>query len=187
MAIRRQIEEGSLVKADKLSVNLTLEDGQTYTVDGSLVAPSSNISTTTGMISMRFQFENKEHKILPGMFVHGTVEIGKHKAFLIPQRAASQDSSGQFVAYIVGEDDKAKAVTFKSEGHYLNNWIATTGFEEGTKLILNGQKTINEGMAVSALPAEIDENGLVQYTNAEHSEAKSGPDASSFSATKTGN
>ncbi len=162
LKMRRQIKSGSLQASKQLDARLQLEDGEVYTGKGTFVAPSSTVSTTTGTISMRFEFENSDHQILPGMFLQGEVEVGTLDAFLVPQRATERSSTGDLTAYIVDEDSKAKQVTFTSIGVYENSWIVTDVLESGQKIILDGLKTMASGTLVKPVAAEIDEDGLVR-------------------------
>ncbi len=163
LVLRKKIESGLLSPNEKLNATLILEDGETYTGSGALVSPSATVSTSTGTVSMRFEFENGDRKILPGMFLRGTVEFGTMQAFLVPQRATERDATtGALTAYVVGDDGKAAQVSFSSEAVYRNSWVVTEGLAEGQQLILDGLKTMAAGTAVEAVPAEIDENGLVK-------------------------
>ncbi|MEF2073754.1 efflux RND transporter periplasmic adaptor subunit [Consotaella sp. CSK11QG-6] len=184
LEIRRKIESGKLAPNAKLHATLILEDGETYTGSGSLVAPSATVSTSTGTVSIRFQFENADRKILPGMFLRGSVQIGTTQAVLVPQRAVEISSTGELTAYIVGDDGKARQVSFFSIGSYNNNWVVSDGLEAGQRLILDGLKTMASGTVIDPVPAEIDENGLVKDTVADGTDASSGSDGSDTSDAK---
>lgn len=168
LEVRNMIDSGNLsVNKKKLRANLILENGETYTGNGSLVAPSATVSTSTGTVSMRFEFENTQRKIMPGMFLRGTIEIGRIKAFLVPQRAGERSATGDLTVYIVGEGSKAKRVTLEALGSYDNSWIVSDGLEEGQQLILDGLKNMASGTLVEPVPAEIDEDGLVKNSAAD--------------------
>lgn len=163
LELRKKIESGLLAPNEKLHAKLILEDGETYTGSGSLVSPSATVSTSTGTVSLRFEFENGDRKILPGMFLRGTVEFGTMQAFLVPQRATERDAiTGALTAYVVGDDGKAAQVSFSSAAVYHNSWVVTDGLEDGQQIILDGLKTMAAGTAVEPVPAGIDENGLVK-------------------------
>ncbi|WP_066110498.1 efflux RND transporter periplasmic adaptor subunit [Salipiger sp. CCB-MM3] len=162
LEVRSRIENGTLTPNAALDAKLRLEDGQVYTGSGSFVSPSTTVSTTTGTVSVRFKFENPDNKILPGMFLRGTVELGTSKAFLVPQRAAQRASNGDLTAFVVGDESTAQQVTLTTTGSYQNSWIVTDGLDEGQQLILDGQKTMAAGTAVEPVPSQLDENGLVQ-------------------------
>lgn len=161
LSIRNRIEDGSLRTGENLQARLVLENGEVYTGAGSLFAPSAQVSTATGTQSIRFRFENPDHRILPGMFLRGQVTLGTVRAFLVPQRAGDMGADGKFTVYLAGEDGKAQARALSPIDSYDNAWIVSEGLTEGGKLILDGQKSLSDGMAVTAVPATLDAAGLV--------------------------
>ena len=171
------VDDGIISKTDDLSADIILENGETYTVNGSMVAPSATVSTSTGTVSMRFQFENPERKIMPGMFVRGTLQIGEMKAFLVPQRAAERNAKGELTVYIVDNNNKAKQLTLEEQGTYRNNWIVVDGLDEGQWLIVDGLKNMAAGTQVTPVEAVIDDEGLIK-----DNETAAEPEASDASA-----
>lgn len=161
LEIRRRIDDGTLTVNADLHATLVLEDGQIYTGTGGIVAPSAMVSTSTGTISLRFEFENPEHQILPGMFVHGTVEIGTTNAWLVPQRATTLSTTGELTAF-VAEDGKAKLVTLTQTGTRGGYWIVQGGLADGDELIVDGLKTLAAGAEVTSVAVTLDEDGLTR-------------------------
>lgn len=172
LSIRNLIEQGVLTPSAKLQAQLTLEDGQTYTGLGQLVAPSWTVSTSTGTVSFRFRFDNADHKILPGMFLRATVQLGTVSAFLVPQLATTVAPDGMLSVYVV-RDGKAQAVQLTEIGSYKNNWIVPTGLNEGDQLIVDGLKYMAPGRPITPVPATIDADGAV------HEQAPAGSGAAS--------
>lgn len=161
LAIRQRIDDGSLTPTSDVDATLLLEDGQTYKGKGRLVTPSAIVSTSTGTVSVRFEFDNPDRKILPGMFLRGTVVIGTEKAFLVPQRATTLSATGGLTAFVV-LDGKAKSVDLTYTGTYQNNWIVTGGINDGDQLIVDGLKSVSNGREVKTVPVTIDADGLTQ-------------------------
>jgi len=161
LSLRNQIKQGILQPSAGLNAVLKLEDGETYEGIGRMVAPSKTVSSTTGTISIRFRFDNPEQKILPGMFLRGTIEFGTIQGYLVPQRAATMDTSGKLTAYRVSADGKAEQVSMRSEGVYDNSWIVTDGIDEGDRIIVDNLKFMRSGTPVSPVEATIDDSGLV--------------------------
>lgn len=159
--IRDRVESGQIKLNDKLSAQLTLENGVTYTAKGEMVAPGYTVSTSTGAVDFRFRFENPERRILPGMFVRGQIEIGQIEAFLVPQMAATRARDGSLSAF-VARDGKAVKQVLTEEGVHGSNWIVTGGLAKGDQLIVNGTTGLTEGAEISAVASEIDENGVVR-------------------------
>ncbi|HEC59280.1 hypothetical protein LCGC14_0808720 [marine sediment metagenome] len=164
LSVRSQIKAGTLTVNEKIKATLTLENAEIYETTGTLLVPGSIVSTTTGTVPMRFRFDNPDRKILPGMFLRGDVEIGDIQAFLVPQRAAKRQYTGQLSAFIVGDDGSAEQISFKDSGTWKNNWIVIEGITEGQKIIVDGLKTVTSGTKVKPIDATIDDNGLVKDT-----------------------
>ncbi|RWR12687.1 efflux RND transporter periplasmic adaptor subunit [Paenirhodobacter populi] len=160
--IRRRIDDGILTPNQRAEATLYLENGEVYTGSGQLVTPSAVVSTSTGTITVRFAFENPDHRIMPGMFLRGFVTLGTMQGFLVPQRATARSSTGELTAFIVDNEDKARQVTLTSTGTYRNNWIVTAGLQEGDRVILDALKSVTAGRAVIPVEAHVDEFGLVQ-------------------------
>lgn len=161
LQLRNNIDSGVLTPNQTIQATLTLEDGTVYQGQGKLVAPSALVSTSTGTLAVRFEFENKDRRILPGMFVRGTVSMGTVQAWLVPQRAAQRASNGDLTAF-VARDGKAAQVTLQSTGISDNAWVVVDGLTDGDQLIVDGLNTLRNGQDVAPVPVELDAAGLVQ-------------------------
>ncbi|MDF3604883.1 efflux RND transporter periplasmic adaptor subunit [Paracoccus sp. DMF-8] len=159
--MRERVESGEIQRSQTLNAQLTLENGVTYAATGEMVAPGYTVSTSTGAIDFRFRFDNPERRILPGMFVRGTIEIGRIHAFLVPQMAATRSRDGTLRAW-VAEDGKAVRRILTEEGVHQNSWIVTAGLQDGDALIVNGATNLAEGAEITPVTVEIDENGVVR-------------------------
>lgn len=155
------IASGRLRPYETLRAALTLENGQTYQAEGELVAPGFSVSTSTGSVDTRFRFENAEGRLLPGMFVRGTIELGLTDAFLVSQSATRRDRTGRLTAFVV-EDGKAAQRILTEDGTYNHNWIVVEGLAEGDKLIVDGLTNLAAGMDVVPVPVEFDDKGVAR-------------------------
>lgn len=159
--MRERVESGEIQRSQSLNAQLTLENGMTYAARGEMVAPGYTVSTSTGAIDFRFRFENKERRILPGMFVRGQIEVGRIQAVLVPQMAATRGRDGTLTAW-VAQDGKATRRILTEEGVHQNAWIVTAGLASGEALIVNGTSGLAEGAAVTPVPVQIDADGVVR-------------------------
>lgn len=165
LSVRKAISEGTLKQNDTLEATLILENGDTYRGSGTLVTPGNYVSTTTGTVTIRFQFDNPDHIVIPGMFLRGEIVIGTMQAFLVPQRAATRTNSGLLSVFVVGEDNTAKQVTLEESGNYQNSWIVLDGLQDGDRLIVDGLSDMRDGQQVIPVAAAIDEDGIVRDLN----------------------
>lgn len=159
--IRARVESGEIQRSGSLNAELTLENGISYAARGEMVAPGYTVSTSTGAIDFRFRFENKERRILPGMFVRGRIEIGRIAAVLVPQMAATRGRDGTLTAW-VAQDGRAARRVLTEEGVHENAWIVTAGLAPGEALIVNGTTGLAEGAEVTPVPVRIDADGVVR-------------------------
>lgn len=161
LRVREQIDAGDLAQSDKLQIDLTLENGATYSAGGTLVSPGFSVSSTTGAVEFRIQFDNPDRKILPGMFLRANIQIGSRNALLVPQRATTRSASGDLTAFVV-KDGKAEKVVLTEAGSYQNPWVVTEGVADGDALVVDGLRNLRDGADVAPTPVTIDEDGVVQ-------------------------
>ncbi|WP_424933396.1 efflux RND transporter periplasmic adaptor subunit [Amaricoccus macauensis] len=162
LSIRKGIREGTLQQNDSIKASLQLENGDVYRGTGALVTPGNFVSTTTGTVTVRFEFDNPHHVVIPGMFLRGEVTIGTAQAYLVPQRAATRGNSGELTVFVVGEDGTAEQRTLQDQGSYQNSWIVQDGLAEGDKIIVDGLSSLRPGQEVTPVAATIDDNGIVR-------------------------
>ncbi|MBT0955815.1 efflux RND transporter periplasmic adaptor subunit [Alphaproteobacteria bacterium KMM 3653] len=162
LSVRKGFAEGTLEQNDTLEATLTLENEEIYRGHGQLVTAGNTVSTTTGTVTIRFKFDNPDHLIIPGMFARGDVVIGSTEAYLVPQRAATRESSGKLSVYVVDANGKAEQVTLEDDGSYQKSWIVREGLSEGDRLIVDGLSSLRPGQEVTPVAAIIDENGVAR-------------------------
>ncbi|MDO5620325.1 MAG: efflux RND transporter periplasmic adaptor subunit [Paracoccus sp. (in: a-proteobacteria)] len=155
-----RVRQGSLTLADRLEVDLTLEDGSTYSRHGRMVTPGSSVSTTTGTTRERFQFDNPERRILPGQFLRVQVTVGTTRALLVPQRATSRAADGTLTVFLA-RDGRAVQVTLTEAGTADNAWIVTDGAQAGDQVIVDGLQDLRNGAEVTPVPVTISADGVV--------------------------
>ncbi|MGR3793571.1 efflux RND transporter periplasmic adaptor subunit [Vannielia sp. SX4] len=159
--IRERIDSGAMQPGDRLEATLTLESGTTYEGIGRLVTPGTSVSTTTGSIDVRFEFDNAERMILPGQFLRVEIVVGTQRAVLVPQRATTRQADGTLTVFIA-VDGKASQVELETSGTYENAWVVTSGVEAGDQVILDGLSNLSDGAEISPVPVTISETGVVE-------------------------
>ncbi|WP_253913286.1 efflux RND transporter periplasmic adaptor subunit [Pseudoruegeria sp. HB172150] len=161
MRIRSRIASGSMQPGGQLEAVLTLENGEIYESTGRLVAPGLSVSTTTGAIDLRFEFENPDRMILPGQFLRVRIIVGEQRAILVPQRATERQSDGTLTAFIA-RDGTAERVELTYSGTHKNGWIVTDGVAAGDEVILDGLTNLTNGAAITTVPVTINAAGVVE-------------------------
>jgi membrane fusion protein (multidrug efflux system) len=152
--LRRQQSSGdiSLVEPHKAVVQLTLSDGTPYGKSGILDFTDVSVEPTTGAVALRGLMPNPDRQLLPGMYVNVRLTIGTlNQAFLIPQAALLRDGKGPYVL-AVGEDSKVVQKRVSADSTSGQNWIVTSGLNEGDRVIVTGTQSARPDSLVNAVP-----------------------------------
>jgi membrane fusion protein (multidrug efflux system) len=148
--LRRAMEADRVAKepSDAGQVDLTLEDGSRYNVKGKLQFSEVTVDTGTGMTTLRAQFPNPDHTLLPGMFVHATVHEGQERAWLVPQNVVARDIHDDPYVLIVGDDDVVSRRNVTIARGDDTNWVVTGGLKDGDQVIVDGLQSAEPGSKV---------------------------------------
>ncbi|MDR5833024.1 efflux RND transporter periplasmic adaptor subunit [Caballeronia sp. LZ034LL] len=157
LKLRRQIQEGRLqtegIHAAK--VTLVLEDGRNYTEQGKLQFSDVSVDQSTGSVTIRAIFQNKDRVLLPGMFVRARIQEGMNDhALVVPQIGITHDQKGTPTALVVNKDDKVELRQLVTGGTSGNNWVVDSGLNPGDRVIVNGVEKAKPGMQVKPVAAK---------------------------------
>ena len=150
LQLRQAIKEGRLrVNEDEtVSVSLTLENGSRYEHAGQLQFSEVEVDEGTGSVTLRALFPNPERQLLPGMFVHAVMETGKRdEVFLVPNQALMLGNE-QSRLYVVDENDVVHERHVKNEQLVDNQWLVSSGLEQGDRVVVEGRQKIRPGVSV---------------------------------------
>ena len=154
--LRRDLEAGRLQKAgdNAAAVSLTLEDGSTYSEQGSLEFSEVSVDEGTGSGTLRAVFPNPDRLLLPGMFVHSELVAGaKSDAILAPQQGITRTPRGNATAMVVNDENKVESRDVVTERTVGNRWLISSGLNDGDRLITEGLQYIRAGASVNVEPA----------------------------------
>ncbi|MEW5902893.1 MAG: efflux RND transporter periplasmic adaptor subunit [Pseudomonadota bacterium] len=152
LRLRQAVASGVLKQADSTEVELLLEDGSSYTRSGRIFFTDMAVDAGTGSVSLRAEFPNPKHELLPGMFVRLRFPeaIAEH-AIRVPQRAVQSGAVGQFVM-LVGADGKVTPRPVTTSGMSGGDFIIASGLKEGDQVIVNGLQKARPGTVVKPVP-----------------------------------
>ncbi|OCZ50110.1 multidrug efflux RND transporter periplasmic adaptor subunit AdeD [Acinetobacter seifertii] len=152
MALRKQLNENG-IKPTQLSVRLQLENGTTYSQQGTFKFSDIAVDEATGSITLRAAFSNPNHGLLPGMYVRAELGTGtRPNSILIPQGALFRDADGNALVWVVGKDNKAEQRKIKLGNAMDNRWLVISGLNEGDQVIVDGLQGLSAGMAIEPTP-----------------------------------
>jgi membrane fusion protein (multidrug efflux system) len=155
LRLQRELENGALKSAapGEAKVTLLLDDGTTYAQPGKLLFSDITVDPSSGMVTLRAEFPNPKHLLLPGLFARGVLEQAvDSKAITAPQRGVSVGANGVATVMVVGADGKVEARIIKIAQAVGNKWIVTDGLKAGESVIVEGLQKFRPGMVVKPVP-----------------------------------
>jgi len=147
IARQNVIASGKLIapKNGKYDVELTLGDGTTLERKGEINFVAPFIDPTTGTISYRAVIENRDHKLLPGQFVHVKVKGMEHKnALYVPQKTLMSNEKGKFV-YTIEANNTVTAKPVMATEWIGDNVLIESGVNAGDKIAADGLAKLKPG------------------------------------------
>jgi len=152
LSLRAALKSGKLKRTDSAQVELVLEDGSTYALPGRILFSDQSVDPSSGAVSLRAEFANPGHELLPGMFVRIRFpQATMIDAIRVPQRAVQAGPQGQFVM-IVTPEGKAVPMPIKTGGMAGTDFIVSKGLKGGETVIVNGLQKARPGTQVVAKP-----------------------------------
>jgi len=134
-----------LVPARVLPVQVTLADGSLFPGTGLLNFVDLALQPVTGTLSLRAEFRNPQHVLLPGQFVRvRLVGLKRPGAILVPQRAVQRGLGGAFV-YVLGDGNKVAARDVVATSWEGGAWLIDQGVRPGDRVVVDGVQKVAPG------------------------------------------
>jgi len=155
LRLRRELDSGALKSAapGEAKVTLLLDDGTTYAQPGKLLFSDVTVDPSSGMVTLRAEFPNPDHLLLPGLFARGVLEQAVNsRAITVPQRGVSVGANGIASVMVVGATNNVEARVIKIGQAVGNKWIVTDGLKAGDQVIVEGLQKSQPGMVVKPVP-----------------------------------
>jgi membrane fusion protein (multidrug efflux system) len=159
LRLKREYAAGQLEPAgsDAAAVSLTLEDGTPYDGRGKLLFSEVTVDPSTGSVTMRALFPNRQGLLLPGMFVNERIVEGvRQNGLLVPQRGVTHDERGLPTALVVGPDNKVALRTITTDRAIGENWLVSSGLKAGDRVVVAGLQQAKPGAAVDVREVTVD-------------------------------
>jgi len=155
LRFKQAIRSGKLKHAKSGKVELLLEDGSVYAHTGKILFTDQAVDAATGAVSLRAEFANPQHELLPGMFVRLRFpEAVAENVIRVPQRAVQAGEQGQFVM-LVGAENKVTPQPVKTGDMVEGDFIIAEGLKGGEQVIVNGLQKARPGTAVKPVPWDV--------------------------------
>jgi membrane fusion protein (multidrug efflux system) len=144
--------KATLAATDKAEIRLSLPDGTEYGEKGTLDFSDTTVDPATGAVSLRGVIPNKDHGLLPGMYVTIHATLGQqHDVFKVPQAALQRDATGPYVL-VVGSDGNVARKDVVADAARNGDWIVTSGVAAGDQVIVSGIQRAKAGQPAKGTP-----------------------------------
>jgi membrane fusion protein (multidrug efflux system) len=145
--LQQAFKSGQL-KAASAPVELVLDNGSIYPLPGKLMFTNLAVDPGTGSVSLRAEFSNSKHELLPGMFARIRFSEGTaDNTIKVPQRAVQTTAQGQLVM-VIDADSKVAPRPVKTGEMAGSDFVITEGLKPGDQVIVNGLQKIRPGSPV---------------------------------------
>lgn len=164
LRLQKRLAEGRLARggAEQNAVQLVLEDGTPYPLEGTLQFRDVSVDPSTATVILRMVFPNPKGVLLPGMFVRALIKEGvSEKAILIPQQAVTSNAKGNPLVMLLDTNGVVQPRPLVIERAVGDKWLVTSGLAPGDRVIVEGLQRIRPGMpAREASPAGASPQGM---------------------------
>ena len=122
--------------------------GDSTPVAGRLTFIDNGVDTTTGTLTLKAQFENRDNRLWPGQFVRVGLELFvENNALLVPSEAVMTGQDGQFV-YVVNDSSTVAMHPVKVSRAVGRFVLIESGLEAGSRVVVDGQSKLAPGSKV---------------------------------------
>lgn len=140
------------VRGAPIFVGLQSEAGDPH--PGKIDYVATSLDPSTGTIEVRAALDNNSNLLLPGLFVHARIPLGKPmQALALPDAAVLSDQAGPYV-YVVGAHDVVAQKRVQT-GTEENGMIAITGLGAADQVIVDGLQNAAPGSTVAPVEQDI--------------------------------
>jgi multidrug efflux system membrane fusion protein len=162
LAIRRSntraglpINTSDLTYLSSISVEIGLQGEEGYEFKGHLDYASPQVDSSTGTLTARAVFDNKDHALLPGLFVRVRMPIGhQDKALLTRSDVIGTSQEGSYLL-VVGSDDVVQRKIIKTGQKQGQLQIIESGLDPGDWVVTEGIQRAFPGAKVAPQRIEL--------------------------------
>ncbi len=133
-----------------LKTRLSLPGNQMFEEELNSAFVNNEINPNTATMSVYLEYQNKDHKLVPGNYVDVIISSAEENpAIIINPAAVMQDANGAYV-FVVDSEGKVTETRVQLDGMFKSKQIVLAGLEGGEKIIVNGLQKVKDGAVVRA-------------------------------------
>lgn len=140
-------------KEQQIPVDMRLQGDADHVYKGKIYTFDNSIDVNTGTIRARARFANKDHTLVPGMFVSVSLAgSGNTRALLVPDVAIGSDQAKKFV-YVVGAENKVQYREVILGAGVDGRHIVLSGLKAGDRVVTKGLQFVRPDVVVTPTEA----------------------------------
>ncbi|MBV9287161.1 MAG: efflux RND transporter periplasmic adaptor subunit [Hyphomicrobiales bacterium] len=138
-----------------IPVDIGLQGEEGYPHKGHMDYASPQVDQSTGTLTVRAVFDNKDHTLLPGLFVRVRTPVGHlDKALLTANQAIGTSQEGSYVL-VVGPDNVVQRKIVKTGDRQGQLRIIESGLDQGDWVVTEGIQRAFPGARVEPQRTEL--------------------------------
>jgi len=138
-------------------VKLILSDGSVYPLPGRINFSDRALDATTGTYSLRAEFPNPDHRLLPGLFARVRGTSGRLENALVGPDRAVQEQLGRYFLTVVGEEGKAELRPVELGQRFGNRQVINSGLAAGDRVVVEGLQKARPGTPLKVTPVTLED------------------------------
>lgn len=151
-SLRQLLASKQATASDGLPVELLRSDGAAYAITGRILFSGISVDSGTGDVLVRILVNNRQHDLLPGMFVRARVPRASYaEALMVPQQAVVR-SEGQTRVWTLDAQDQAKLIPVELGELANGRYRIQSGLTGGQKVVIEGMERLSDGLVATAHP-----------------------------------
>ena len=129
-------------------VTLVMINGEEYAEPGKIAMINTIINSTTGSVTARADFDNKNNLLSSGSTGKIKIPTEYQDAYEIPQ-TATIDLQGKKLIYVLKDDNTVTTMPINIAANTQKGYIVKTGLEPGTTIVIEGVSKLRDGMTIN--------------------------------------
>ena len=135
-------------KQAPLKVTALTTDGSETLATGKLEAFNNEISVASGTLQLKATFDNKDHKLWPGLSVSTKLTVATRKDVVLVPFTAVQHGPAGLYAFVIGPDNKVEQRPITVSLSDDQTAVVATGLKAGDQVVTAGQYRLQGGTLV---------------------------------------
>ena len=147
-------------------VELELADNTIYPEKGKVELVQGQFNRTSGNISFRALFTNKQKLLRSGISGRIRIPFEQQNKLLVPQQS-TYELQDKIYVFALGDSNKVVSKQIKVIGKSGNNYIIENGVTSGESIVFSGIQRLRDGAVILPQPTSID-SALADYSPIKH-------------------